>query len=102
MGIEARLKRESGEVLAEVFDSKMALSRAAQHDAFAGTRLLRYLMPWSDAVFNQAQADDLDADIAAIKRTSTDPQLLEVLCRLEPLVAQLSRETHAYLWFIGD
>jgi hypothetical protein len=97
MGIEVRLKRESGEVLAEVFDSKMVLSRAAQHDAFAGTRLLKYLMPWGDAVFNQAQADDLDFDIAHVKRTTTDLQLREVFERLVPLVAQLNRETHAYL-----
>ena len=80
----------------------MVLSRAAQHDSFAGTRLLKYLMPWGDAVFNQAQADDLGSDIADVKRTGTDPQLLEVLCQLEPLVDQLNRETHAYLWFIGD
>jgi hypothetical protein len=102
MGIDARLKRESGEVLGEVFDPKMILSRASQRDAFAGTRLLKYLVPWGDAVFNQAQADDLGADIAHVRRTTQDKQLLELLLQLEPLVALLSRETHAYLWFIGD
>jgi hypothetical protein len=25
-----------------------------------------------------------------------------MLSRLEPLVARLSEETHAYLWFVGD
>jgi hypothetical protein len=102
MGIDVRLKRESGEVLGEIDDPKMTLSRAAQRDAFAGTRLLKYLVPWGDAVFNQAQADDLEADIAYVKRANPDPQLLEILSHLEALVTQLSCETHAYLWFVGD
>lgn len=101
MGIDVRLKGESGEVLAEVGDPQMVLSRAARR-AFAGTRLLKYLVPWGDAVFNQAQADDLSSDIADLKRANPDPQLLEILNRLEPLVARLSHETHVYLWFVGD
>ena len=44
MGIEVRLKGETGEVLAEVGDPQMVLSRATPH-AFAGTRLLKYLVP---------------------------------------------------------
>jgi hypothetical protein len=102
MGIDARLKRESGEVLGEVLDPKMILSRAAQRDAFAGTRLLKYLVPWGDAVFNQAQADDLNADIDDVKRGNPDLQLVDILTRLQPLVVQLSREIHVYLLFVGD
>ena len=101
MGIDVRLKRESGEVLAEVGDPKMVLSRAAQR-AFSGTRLLKYVVPWGDAVFNQAQADDLESDIADVKRANPDPQLSDILSEIEPLVARLSTETHAYLWFVGD
>jgi len=102
MGIEVRLKRESGEVLGEVGDPKMVLSRAAQTASFSQTRLLKYLAPWGDAMFNQTQADDLEADIADVKRSNPDPNVLEILIRLELLVARLSKETHAYLWFIGD
>jgi len=93
MGIDVRLKRESGEVLAEVGDPKMVLSRATQH-AFSGTRLLKYIVPWGDAVFNQAQAEDLESDIADVKRASADPQLSDILSEIEPLVARLSSETH--------
>ena len=46
MGIDARLKGESGEVLGEVHDPKILLSRAAQRDLFAQTRLLKYPVPW--------------------------------------------------------
>jgi hypothetical protein len=102
MGIDALLKRESGEVLGAVGDPRMVLSRAGRSDAFSTTRLLKYLVPWGDTVFNQAQAGDLESDIANVKRTANDSQLVELLTAIEPLVSQLSAETHAYLWFIGD
>jgi hypothetical protein len=60
MGIEAQLRRESGETVAEVGDPNMVLSRATSK-AFSETRLLKYLTP-----------------------------------------EKLSRDTHLYLWFVGD
>ena len=101
MGIDVRLKRETGEVVAEVGDPQMVLSRATQW-AFSGTRLLKYLVPWGDAIFNQAQAADLEADIADVKDVTGDTPLFKVLSDIEPLVATLSSETHVYLWFVGD
>jgi hypothetical protein len=101
MGIEVRLKRESGEVLAEVYDRQMALSRATS-GALTGTRLLRYLLPYGDAVFNQAQADDLRDDVSHLLRSHPDTPLSAVLAEVEPLIERLSAETHVYLWFIGD
>ena len=101
MGINVRLKRETGEVLAEVGDPHMVLSRAT-HRAFAETRLLRYVVPWGDTVFNQAQADDLAADLRNVTNAHPDTPLSALLSELEPLVQALSREAHAYLWFVGD
>jgi len=101
MGIEVQLRKESGEVVTEVGDPGMVLSRAARK-AFSGTRLLRYLTPWGDAVFNQAQALDLADDIRLIRNSHLDTPLCELLAAVEPLVERLSRETHLYLWFVGD
>jgi hypothetical protein len=88
MGIDVRLRRESGEVLAEVGDPRMVLSRATQ-STFSGTHLLKYLMPWGDAMFNQAQADDLASDIAHVKAAHPDTPLHAMLEQIEPLVATL-------------
>jgi hypothetical protein len=101
MGIDVQLRGERGDVVAQVGDGRMTLSRAA-HGALAETRLLRYLMPYGDAVFNQAQAQDLEDDIHALIRARADAPLVDLLTKVLPLVEQLSSEVHLYLWFIGD
>lgn len=101
MGIDVRLKSESGEVLAEVGDPRMVLSRATQN-ALSDTRLLKYLLPWGDTMFNQAQANDLRADIGQLLRSHPGTPLADILASIEPLIDRLSSETHVYLWFLGD
>jgi hypothetical protein len=101
MGIEVQLRREDGVVIEAIGDPQMVLSRAAQR-AFSGTHLLRYLVPWGDAVFNQAQASDLATDIRRVKDANGGTPLFQLLSDIEPLVEKLSRETHLYLWFVGD
>jgi hypothetical protein len=101
MGIDVLLKREDGEVIDAVHDNRMTLSLATA-GPLTGTRLLRYLVPWGDAIFNQAQAGDLRDDIRQILRSHSGTPLAEVLASIEPLVERLSSETHVYLWFVGD
>jgi hypothetical protein len=100
MGIDVQLRGENGEVLGEVSDSDMVLARAAQNQ-LAETRLLTYLVPWGDAVFNQAQAADLSHDIAGIRRQAGSPLAIR-LGEVQGLVDRLSAGTHLYLWFVGD
>ena len=101
MGIEVQLRRENREVLVEVGDRNGVLSKATS-SAFADTRLLRYLVPWGDTVFNQAQANDLRDDVRQIIRSHGGTPLSDVLAEIEPLIERLSAETHVYLWFAGD
>ena len=53
-------------------------------------------------MFNQAQADDLANDICTVKIANPGTPLCQVLSKVEPLVGKLSRESHVYLWFVGD
>jgi len=101
MGINVQLRTEGGELLAEVLDSKMTLSRAAIN-SLSGTRLLKYLMPYGDAVFNQLQAGGLAMDIRDIKEATAGTPLADLLAKVEPLIERLAREVHLYLWFVGD
>jgi hypothetical protein len=100
MGIDVQLRRESTDILAEVNDARTVLARA-RHRAFSSTRLLKYLVPWGDAVPNQAQADGLESNIAYVRRARSEPDFLAMLDAIEPLVAHLARETHVYFWYGG-
>jgi hypothetical protein len=101
MGIDVRLEGENGDSLGDVEDGCMVLARAAQ-GALDNTRLLRYLMPYGDTVFNQAQAADLRDDVRQVIREHAGTPLAETASRIEPLVDRLASETHLYLWFRGD
>ncbi len=79
----------------------MVLSRAT-HKQLSKTLLLKYLVPWGDAIFNQAQAADLSADIASVKKDNPRTPLYDLLSEIEPLVERLASESHSYLWFMGD
>jgi hypothetical protein len=101
MGIETQLRDEDGEVLGEVSDVADALSNATD-GALSGTRLLKYLQPYNDAVFNQAQAADLRDDMNEVLRKHAGTPLARVLEDVAPLVDKLAAEAHVYLWFVGD
>lgn len=100
MGIDAELRSESGAVLESVADAQNVLSKA--QGLLSGTRLLCYLVPWGDAIFNQAQASDLSNDISEVCSRNESSAVAEHLKKISPLVERLSKETHQYLWFVGD
>jgi hypothetical protein len=101
VGIEVQLRSENDEILDEVGDPQMVLASATRN-RFSGTRLLKYLVPWGDAIFNQAQADDLATDISNVKAANPGTPLFEILAAVELLVDRLREEVHVYLWFVGD
>ena len=78
MGIEVELRGERGEIVEKVRDPQMVLARAVQN-SFSGTRLLRDLVPWGDAVFNQAQARDFANDIHFARNANSGTPLSNLL-----------------------
>ena len=101
MGIEVQLRTAQGDIVGEVADPKMLLTRATG-SILPQTRLLKYLVPWGDAVFNQAQAEDLKRDIHDVLSTHANTPLGAMLSDVMHLVEQLSSDAHLYLWFVGD
>jgi hypothetical protein len=101
MGIDVQLRKENGEILEEVGDTG-ALSRAAGCASLQNTRLLKYIVPWGDAIFNQAQAADLLSDVRQVSAGNAGSPLDRHLLQLEPLVEKLGSDPHIYLWFVGD
>lgn len=101
MGIDVQLRKENEEILGQLGDSG-ALARAAGCGVLQDTRLLRYIVPRGDAVFNQAQADDLLSDIRHVAARKPGSPLACHLVGIEPLVEKLRSDPHIYLWFVGD
>jgi hypothetical protein len=100
MGIDVILRQENREDIASVGDPRWVLSRAVTNGRFSKTQLLKYLVPWGDAVFNSVQAQDLVDDIRLVSAGNIEPSLKEHLLEVKTLVERL--ETRSYLWFIGD
>lgn len=65
-------------------------------------RLLCYVNPYGDTVFNTVQMADLLMDLERL--AALDPKPIETrgLDRLRVIAERCRREPHAYVWFIGD
>jgi len=102
MAIEVRLEDERGNEQAHALDTTDLLGTLARRDPASLTRfrLLRYIDPYGDTVFNGLQAPDLLQDIAELKTAISDEGALAFLRDLETLVA---RCPEGYLLrFYGD
>ena len=103
MGINVVWKDEHGEVLGEVNDPRMLLSRFATRNVSpaSGSLCLRFLDPAGDACFNQRQLPFLVQELQTARDGVADPQLVAHLDKVLALVER-ANQVHTYLWFIGD
>ena len=102
MGIDAVWKTETGDDLARVGDPRMCLSEVANGALdLAETICLRFLDAYGDACFNQFQIPILTEEIVKAASICTDHEIKAHLLAVASL-AEKARETHTYLWFIGD
>jgi hypothetical protein len=103
MGINVVLEGENGEHIDTVFDSHGAiglLASAAHHDP--SYRLLRYLDPYGDAVFNWLQVSDLLADLQLAGSLAWSDAERSTLAQVVALVARILEEPRLYVRFMGD
>jgi hypothetical protein len=63
---------------------------------------LRFVVPWGDAVFNQAQAPELVRELQGEIEAATDAGTRLHLEKVARLVERAAVETHSYIKFIGD
>jgi hypothetical protein len=89
----------------EVFDSQQFLSALAMGPwpRISSSVCVRFIDPWGDTVFNQAQLPDLLTELEQSKTLLTDPGVSEHLTKVCRLVKQARRKgSHIYVKFIGD
>ena len=104
MGIEVAWVGEDLEPKQQVFDPRMHLTKLAlgRWRELPESVCLRFVDPFGDAVFNQAQVPHLIRELKGEVATERD---LEVRNHLEKVVRLVERsvdQAHTYVKFIGD
>ena len=102
MGIDVHLQDERGTDLRVVPDSEMILSRLVLHSPeIENTICLRFVMPYANTTFNQAQLPVLLSELGAL-RPSLDAKSLAFVDSVISLAKEANLEPHLYVKFIGD
>jgi hypothetical protein len=104
MGIDVAWVDERHEQKQFVSDSRQVLTRLAtsRWPKLTSSVCLRFVVPWGDAVFNQAQNSDLLNELSSEFREAQDTQVRDHLQKVIRLVELAGSETHTYIKFIGD
>jgi hypothetical protein len=104
MGIDVAWVDERHESKQFVSDSRQILTRLAtsRWPKLTSSVCLRFIVPWGDTVFNQAQNSDLLNELSAEVRETRDPEVRDQLQKVIRLVELARNETHTFIKFIGD
>lgn len=67
-------------------------------------KLLKWVDPWGDTVFNRAQCSELVAELALARESVDDdePGDFKALADVMALAERAASEPHSYLVFVGD
>jgi hypothetical protein len=101
VGINVHLQDERGEDIQVVADPEMLLNQLLDKTEVKNSICLRFVMPFADTTFNQAQAPVLLGELAGL-RTGLDGKLLRHIDAIIRLAEQVERRAHLYLKFTGD
>ena len=68
-------------------------------DLVTKLKLFKYLLPYGDTTFNEAQIPDLISDLETLKKTSRQQLALD---KIIELAIKCPETSHSYLKFYGD
>jgi hypothetical protein len=104
MGIDVAWVDERHEMKQIVGDPQYIISELASKrwSKLSGSVCLRFVVPWGDAVFNQAQNLDLLNELSKEMSAANDPKVRAQLQKIIALVELATTKVHTYIKFIGD
>ena len=104
MGIDVAWVDERHEQKQYVADTGQWITRLAtsRWPKLSTSVCLRFVVPWGDAVFNQAQSADLVRELQSEIEEAADAGTRSHLEKVLRLVEKAAGETHSYIKFIGD
>jgi hypothetical protein len=101
VGVNASVRSEFGDPLAECFDPQGLFSRFLLTFDTSRTICLRFIDPYGNTVFNRAQAEVLARELSEI-RNQLDEHTAGLFDSLVTLATRVASGLHLYLWFEGD
>lgn len=105
MALTIALESERGDQRAIVLDERGLLinliRKAARKDA-AHLRLLDYVDPYGNTVFNRLQMPQVSRELDDLLSSAESPEARELLSSVQTLVRQAQEGVHLYLRLIGD
>ena len=104
MGIDVSWVTEGRESKQQVFDPRQHLTKLANESWChqANSVCLRFIDPWGNTVFNQAQLPVLLAEFQGAVAQQVDAEVKAHLGKVIRLLEQASGRTHTYIEFTGD
>ena len=103
MGIDLHWINERGEKIDALLDPGFVTQKIVEASCgFDRTVCLRFIDPYGDTVFNQAQIEVLIEEIRAISDSALDPAAREHKEEILQLASKARGQIHTYLRFFGD
>jgi uncharacterized protein YqfB (UPF0267 family) len=104
MGIDVSWVTENREPKQQVFDPRQLLTRLASDSWYdlPNSVCLRFIDPWGNTLFNQAQVPVLLAELQEAHAQQSDAELKAHLGKVIRLLEQANGRTHTYIQFTGD
>ena len=104
VGIDVRVRdeTESGEVRASISDPRMLLPRLLAAANLKSTICVRFIDPYGDAVFNQAQLPALAQELRGMLEVAAGGEARAHLEAVIQLVEAAEGQVHTYVRFVGD
>ena len=94
MTLTISLEDETREAIV-ILSSRLTIPSTVDLNSY---KLLQYLDPYGDTIFNRNQIDDLIIDLKRLDKLATDSVIKQVLA----LAERCKDEVHTYLCFNGD
>ena len=94
MTLTISLEDETREAIV-ILSSRLTIPSTVDLNSY---KLLQYLDPYGDTIFNRNQIDDLIIDLKRMDKLATDSVIKQVLA----LAERCKDEVHTYLCFNGD
>jgi len=102
MGLDVRRETEKGEQEDEVLDSDNILPGLLNRCRDREWRLIQYIDPYGDTVFNQLQIPRLLEELHSLMPLAESESERKLLSAVLDLVGRTRNEAHTYIKFYGD